>query len=266
MTRWWREGANTLLALGALLLLAGWFMPSLWRPAWADWRPTAWLLVAAGALIRWWLARLSDEDMRQAALAALTHSSLTPYEFAPVTLPMEEAAPLAASPPVSADEAAPRMPVDVPLAEPAGVASPAWTPALLRSLDAPRFTALCDLMLQQDGYVTRLEAAGADSGADIHLFSRLDLQQAVRIVACRPAQTAPVPAAALREFLGAVIDAGLNSGAFMTAGSFTAEAQALARRHGLTLIEGPDMLALIARRSTDLQEALMRRAQEGPSA
>ena len=260
-----RPVAIGLMLLAVALLLAGWLFPELWRPAFARQRPLALVLLGAGSLLMWWHTRREAEALRQVALASLTHSSLTPYEFAPATLPMEE-------PP----EPAP-APVDIgfdtPDADPDHAAtgvdptpaadSPPWSAALLRALEWRRFEALCEEIFQQDGYVTKSELNGSDTGADIWLHSRLDLRQAVRIVQCRPWSATPIGVVAVREFLGAMVDAGLKSGALMTSGSFTAEAETLARRHAITLVPGPDLLALIGKRAPELQQQLLRVATEG---
>ncbi len=245
-----------LMLLALALLLAGWLFPELWRPAFARQRPLAFVLLGAGSLLMWWHARRDAERQRKVALASLTHSSLTPYEFAPETLLMEEA-----------PEPAP-APVDIGLdtagADPAPAAdSPPWSTALLRALEWRRFEALCEEIFKQDGYVTKSELNGSDSGADIWLHSRLDLRQAVRMVQCRPWSATPIGVVAVREFLGAMVDAGLKSGALMTPGSFTAEAETLARRHAITLVPGPDLLALIGKRAPELQQQLLRVATEG---
>ena len=260
-----RPVAIGLMVLAAALLLAGWVFPELWRPAFARQRPLAFVLLGAGSLLMWWHTRRAAEEQRKVALASLTHSSLTPYEFAPATLPMEEP-PEPAAAPVDIGFDPPEAPSDqtetaagpVPTAE-----LPPWSAALLRALEWRRFEALCEEIFKQDGYVTKSELNGSDNGADIWLHSRLDLRQAVRIVQCRPWSEAPIGVVAVRGFLGAMVDAGLKSGALMTSGSFTAEAETLARRHAITLVPGPDLLALIVKRTPELQQQLLRVATEG---
>ena len=254
----WQNSAVVLMVLALMLLLAGWVMPELWRPAWAARRPFAFLLFGIGALLMWLRSRQLAGEQRRHDLSQLTQAALTHYEFAPATLPMEE--PPAPSPSPPPDPARPAAEA----ADPAPPEAPAqWSPALLRRIEWRRFEALCEAIFEQDGYVTHSEPHGSDSGADIRLHSRLDLEQPVRIVQCRPWHAEAIAVAPVREFLGAMVDAGLASGAFMTAGSFTPEAEALARRHAITLIDGAALLTLILRRPEMLQRQLLAVATQG---
>ncbi len=274
-----KQAASWLMGLAALLLLAGWFFPELWRPAFAELRAFAFALLGAGALLMWLQTRREQARLHQEALSSLTHSSMMPYEFAPVTLPMEDPAepePEPAPAPNADDAAAaPAEPTDAPPASVAAAgpeitvetaASPAplqWSPGLLRALEWRRFEALCEEIFKQDGYVTKSAPRGDGGGAYLWLHSRLDLQQAVRIVECRNWSGEPVGVAAVREFLGAMVDAGLKSGALMSCGAFTAEAEGLARRHGIMAVSGPDLLALVSKRSEALQRELLAVATQG---
>jgi restriction system protein len=258
-----------LMGLGALVLLAGWFFPAVWRPAFADWRSAGFALLGAGALLMWQQTRRDEGRLREEALSSLTHSSLMPYEFAPVTLPMEEPAqaPEAASDGAKAEPSSADTPIEgdakaLPTT-PAPPAPPQWNAGLLRALEWRRFEALCEEIFKQDGYVTKAEPRGPEGSGYLWLHSRLDLQQPVRIVECRNWSGEPVGVAAVREFLGAMVDAGLKSGALMSCGTFTAEAEALARRHGIMAVSGPDLLALVAKRPEALQRELLSIATQG---
>ena len=298
-----KTAAVWLMALGVLLLLSGWLFPELWRPTFAEQRPLAFVFFGTGALLMGLHTRREAERQREQALSSLTHNSLMPYEFAPVTLPMEEPPTPAqtqaflddayptltpARPPSSTAERAPTSvpaPALAPAAsrkpqiEPASavtmapphsvvdITAPAspdrWSPGLLRALEWRRFEALCNEIFKQDGYVTKSSSPGADGSGWIWLHSRLDLHQPVRIVQCRNWAAEPVGVTAVREFLGAMVDAGLKSGALMTCGAFTTEAEALARRHSITLVNGPELLALINKRSEALQRELLADATQG---
>ncbi len=266
--------AGVALGLAALLLLAGWFFPELWRPAFAAWRPFAFALFGAGALLMWQQTRRDEARVRQEALSSLTHSSFIPYEFAPVTLPMEEPAEPEAGRASNAEDAfaadaaaltsTTSTPTETSAAAPPPLGPPQWSPGLLRALEWRRFEALCEEIFKQDGYVTkRSEPGSADGGDSLWLHSRLDLVQPVRIVQCCNWSGEPVGVAAVREFLGAMVDAGLKSGALMSCGAFTAEAEALARRHGIMAVSGPDLLALVNKRPEALQRELLAVATQG---
>ena len=257
---WW------LMGLAVLSLLAGWFSPELWRPAFAERRSLGFVLLGVGALTMWLHARREAERQSLEALSSLTHSTLMPYEFAPVTLPMEEppeaaaVQPLADTDATSAADSGATNAVASGERSVEGSASPPptqWSPGVLRALEWHRFEALCEEIFKQDGYVTKSEPRGADGGDYLWLHSRLDLQQAVRIVQCRNWSGEPVGVAAVREFLGAMVDAGLKSGALMSCGTFTAEAEALARRHSIMAVSGPDLMALVAKRPEALQRELL---------
>jgi Restriction endonuclease len=285
-----QQAAWSLMGGAVLLLLAGWFFPELWRPAFAEQRPLGFVLLGAGALTMWLHARREAERQNQEALSSLTHSTLMPYEFAPVTLPMEdppEAAPAPVQTLVDIGTEAPAVDAGAAgstaftafaaftasgaegsTATAAPLPPTQWSLGLLRALEWRRFEALCEEIFEQDGYVTKSEPRGADgdgssSGDYLWLHSRLDLQQAVRIVQCRNWSGEPVGVAAVREFLGAMVDAGLKSGALMSCGTFTAEAEALARRHGIMAVSGPDLMALVAKRPEALQRELLAVATEG---
>jgi restriction system protein len=261
-----KQLAVGLMGMAALLLLAGWVFPAVWRPALAEWRAPALALLGVGALLMWQQTRRVEGQLREEALSSLTHSSMMPYEFAPVTVPMEDPAEAAATETLGADASADAS-GDAPAADAAADATPAdgaagpapmqWTPGLLRALEWRRFEALCEEIFKQDGYVTRTDPQAAEGGGYLWLHSRLDLQQPVRIVECHNWSGEPVGVAAVREFLGAMVDAGLKSGALMTCGTFTAEAEALARRHGIMAVSGPDLLALVAKRTEPLQRELL---------
>jgi hypothetical protein len=321
-----KTAGTWLMAVAVPLLLAGWAFPALWRPAFAALRPPGFLLLGLGALAMWRHASREADQRRAESLAALTHSSLTPYEFAPVTLPMEEEPEAAGSPdsgkvagtaPVGSPAAqarsseatsarpAPRgnptdaqfeavaastaestaesaaegvnlapstpTPTTAPTSVSISLPEPVLNAAMLRSLEWRRFEALCEEMFKQDGYVTKsprhdsgVDVVGdLDGGADIWLHSRLDLHQPVRIVQCRNWSSEPIGVSAIREFLGAMVDAGIKSGAFMTCATFTPEAEVFARRHGITLVNGAEMMMLIDKRDPPLQRELLAVATQG---
>lgn len=268
------------LGVAVVLLLAGWWLPEPWRPAWARQRPLAFVILGIGALLMWLHARRGAEQRRKEVLSTLTHSSLTAYEFAPATMFMEESPALVRTQPIfvakdASNLAPPSIPqaedriesVPVPALPEAGVvtpnAPPQWSAGLLNALEWRHFQALCEEIFKQDGYVTRADSHGPDNGADIWLHSRLDLAQPVRIVQCRNWSPEPIGVAPIREFLGAMVDAGLQSGAVLSSGTFSVEAEALARRHGITLVDGPGLLLLIGKRPDALQRELLIVATEG---
>ena len=100
----------------------------------------------------------------------------------------------------------------------------------LRSIDWFQFEKLVGLVYRKLGYtVTRRGGANPDGGID--LIIEKDGQKTA--VQCKQWKTWNVGVKAVREFLGALADAGLQSGIFITLCGYTAEAKQLAQKHGI---------------------------------
>jgi restriction system protein len=60
----------------------------------------------------------------------------------------------------------------------------------------------------------------------------------------------------VREFLGALTDAGIQKGVFITLRRYTGEAKQLADKHGIEMVSETDLTALLAATDEGVQEIL----------
>jgi restriction system protein len=152
----------------------------------------------------------------------------------------------------------------------------------LRAIDWFQFEKVVALVCRKLDYaVTR--RGGANPDGDIDLL--LEKNGERRAIQCKHWKTRQVGVRHVREFLGALADAGVQKGSFVTLGGCTGEAQALAERHAIEVINesqlvtmlkaadaahDPDILALL--RDTRKycpkceQEMVLRTASRGTSA
>lgn len=94
------------------------------------------------------------------------------------------------------------------------------------------------------GYRARVTRATGDGGIDIHLRrgGRHDVVE-VKLYA----RGRRVGREAIQKLWAAQLDAGAQGAVFVTTCGFTAQAEAFARRHGLELVDGEALKALIAK-------------------
>lgn len=113
---------------------------------------------------------------------------------------------------------------------------PATTPDLieqLRAIDWFQFEKLVELVYRKLGYaVTRRGGANPDGGID--LVIEKDGQRSA--VQCKQWKSWNVGVKAVREFLGALTDAGISKGIFITLCGYTGEAKQLADKHGIEIV------------------------------
>lgn len=103
----------------------------------------------------------------------------------------------------------------------------------LRSMDWFQFEKLVEHIYKKKGYiVTRRGGANPDGGID--LIVKKDGQCAA--VQCKQWKTWNVGVKAIREFLGALTDAGIQKGIFITVRGYTGEARQLAEKHGIEIL------------------------------
>ena len=118
----------------------------------------------------------------------------------------------------------------------AGVNLAQPTPDLLgkiRSIDWFQFEKFIALIYRRRGYaVTRRGGANADGGID--LVIEKDGQRSA--VQCKQWRTWNVGVKAVREFLGALTDAQIQSGIFVTLCGYTGDAKQLAEKHGIKIV------------------------------
>jgi hypothetical protein len=103
----------------------------------------------------------------------------------------------------------------------------------LRTIDWFQFERLVGLLYRKQGYgVTRRGGANPDGGID--LVIEKDGQRTA--VQCKQWKTWNVGVKAVREFLGALTDAGIRKGIFVTLCGYTGEAKQLADKHGIEIM------------------------------
>jgi len=103
----------------------------------------------------------------------------------------------------------------------------------LRTMDWFQFEKIVAAAYRKAGYnVTRRGGANPDGGIDLIL--QKDGEQIA--VQCKHWKTRDVGVRVVREFLGALMDAGLKKGVFVTLCGSTGEAKQLAERHGIEIL------------------------------
>lgn len=111
----------------------------------------------------------------------------------------------------------------------------------LRSIDWFQFEMLVGLLYRKLGYtVTRRGGANPDGGID--LVIEKDGQRSA--IQCKQWKTWNVGVKAVREFLGALTDAGIQKGIFITLCGYTGEARQLAEKHGIEIF-GEEQLSCL---------------------
>jgi restriction system protein len=121
---------------------------------------------------------------------------------------------------------------------------------------------VCEALFGQAGFETRAQSHGADGGVDIWLHSRHSLGPAA-VVQCKHWLGKPVGVKEMREFYGVMASHKLQRGTYATSSTFTPDALRFAKGNGISALAGDALLALIAKRTPDQQQALLVTAYEG---
>jgi len=112
----------------------------------------------------------------------------------------------------------------------------------LRAIDWFQFEKVVGLVYRKLGYsVTRRGGANPDGGID--LVIEKDGQRSA--VQCKQWKTWNVGVKAVREFLGALTDAGIQKGIFITLRGYTGEANQLAEKHGIEIVNETGLAKLL---------------------
>jgi len=112
----------------------------------------------------------------------------------------------------------------------------------LRSIDWFQFEKLVAALFQNLGYsVSR--RGGAKPDGDVDLLIQDGAEQVA--VQCKHWQTWNVGVQAVREFLGALTDAGLKKGIFVTLRGCAEDAQKLAEKHGVEILNETGLAKLL---------------------
>jgi restriction system protein len=137
-----------------------------------------------------------------------------------------------------------------------------WSPAVFAAIEWRRFEAVCETLFAQAGFETRAQSHGADGGVDIWLHSA-NAQGPVGVVQCKHWQGKQVGVKEIREFFGVMASHQLKRGTYATTSTYTSDAQHFAKVNGINAMDGPALLALIAKRTPEQQQALLAVAHEG---
>lgn len=137
-----------------------------------------------------------------------------------------------------------------------------WSPAVFAAIEWRRFEAVCETLFAQAGFETKSQSHGADGGVDIWLHSA-NAQGPVAVVQCKHWQGKAVGVKEVREFFGVMASHQLKRGTYATTSNYTADARQFAKDNGISALDGPALLALIAKRSPEQQQALLDVAYEG---
>jgi restriction system protein len=112
----------------------------------------------------------------------------------------------------------------------------------LRSIDWFQFEQLVALVYRKQGYaVSRRGGANPDGGIDL-VIEKAGTRTAVQ---CKHWKTWNVGVRAVRELLGALTDAGIQRGLFITLGGYTGDARQLADKHGIVMVNETELAAML---------------------
>jgi restriction system protein len=114
--------------------------------------------------------------------------------------------------------------------------------ARLHSIDWFQFEKIVAITYRKLGYsVTAKGGANPDGGIDL-VLSKDGLTTAVQ---CKQWKTWNVGVKAIREFLGALTDAGIQKGIFVTLRGYTGDAKALADKHGIEILNETKLAGML---------------------
>jgi len=242
-----RANGMALLGLGvlALLLSGAASQHPVLAPLLTVVRALAVGLMGLGLLVLW-VAHHQQRRQEQAA-------------FLPTIAPLPVLSPLGGS--ASKASAPPPAKPAAPQARPGPVAT-RWSGEVFAAIEWRRFEAVCEALFAQAGFEPSSQSHGPDGGVDIWLHSR-HADRAVSVVQCKHWRNRPVGVKEVREFFGVMASHGLKRGTYATSSSFTPEALAFAKANGIHTLDGEGLLALIAQRTPEQQQALLAVAHEG---
>ncbi|HEX4599250.1 MAG TPA: restriction endonuclease [Burkholderiaceae bacterium] len=138
-----------------------------------------------------------------------------------------------------------------------------WGPDLFNLIEWRRFEAVVEALFRQVGFDTKSRSHGADGGVDVWLFSRQHPEVPVGLVQCKHWSSRHISVERIRELLGVMAAKKVGRGVFATTTTFTSDAAQFARENGIDLLDINRLLALIAKRTPEHQQALLEVALEG---
>ena len=112
----------------------------------------------------------------------------------------------------------------------------------LRTIDWFQFEKIVAVAYRKLGYsVTRRGGANPDGGIDLLIIKNGE----TKAVQCKQWKTWNVGVKAVREFLGALTDAKVQRGIFVTLGGYTGEAKQLADKHGIKMLNETELARML---------------------
>ena len=138
-----------------------------------------------------------------------------------------------------------------------------WGPEVFYIIEWRRFEAVVEALLRQIGLDTKSQSHGADGGVDVWLFSREQPEIPIGLVQCKHWLSKQIGLDNVRELRGVMAAKRVDRGIFATTATFTSAATQFACENAIDLLDIDKLLALIARRTPEQQQALLGVALEG---
>lgn len=137
-----------------------------------------------------------------------------------------------------------------------------WSLGLIRDLEWKRFEDVCQQFYEKKGIRSETTALGPDGGIDIRLYQD-DTGQPTSIVQCKAWGERFVGVKPVRELLGVMTHEKISKAFFMTSGSYSDDAKAIAQANRITLIDGAMLLMMIQRLPAEERVSLLAFATAG---
>lgn len=137
-----------------------------------------------------------------------------------------------------------------------------WSLELIRDLEWKRFEDVCQQFYEKKGIRSDTTNLGPDGGIDIRLYQD-DSGRPTSIVQCKAWGERYVGVKPIRELLGVMTHEKIGKAFFMTSGSYSDEAKAVAQANRITLIDGNMLLMMIQRLPAPERESLLAFATQG---
>lgn len=137
-----------------------------------------------------------------------------------------------------------------------------WSLDLIRDLEWKRFEDVCQQFYEKKGIRSETTALGPDGGIDIRLYQD-ESGRPTSIVQCKAWGERFVGVKPVRELLGVMTHEKIGKAFFMTSGSYSDDAKAIAQANRITLIDGTMLLMMIQRLPADERDSLLAFATAG---
>lgn len=161
------------------------------------------------------------------------------------------------------DPSIPRGSLGEPIEKAVQLSKPTeWSLDLIRDLEWKRFEDVCQQFYEKKGIRSETTALGPDGGIDIRLYQD-DTGQPTSIVQCKAWGERFVGVKPVRELLGVMTHEKIGKAFFMTSGSYSDDAKAIAQANRITLVDGTMLLMMIQRLPAEERDSLLAFATAG---